>query len=55
MRKYEVCYLDADGAQKTGGTFTDFAAAQRNRDGLISQGYEAWIEEVVPAYSGVSP
>lgn len=55
MYPYEVLFLDSDGSQRSGGVFPRFSDAQGRRDELLSQGYESWIEEVVPAYSGVSP
>ena len=52
-RRYEVCFLNDDASQASGGIFPRFEDAQRHRDDLRSQGYEAWIEEVVPHYAEV--
>lgn len=43
--KYEVLFLNDDGSQNRFASYDRFPDAQRFRDELTAQGYEAWIEE----------
>ncbi len=42
---YEVLFLNEDGSQNRFASYRSFADAQRFRDELTAQGYDAWIEE----------